>query len=62
VLTAQSSASPWCRVVSAPLDVSGKTEAELTPALILQGFGLSTFDTILYNMIPGAIGIVSNIL
>jgi hypothetical protein len=44
------------------LDVSGKTEAELTPALILQGFGLSTFDTILYNMIPGAIGIVSNIL
>ncbi|WWC96612.1 hypothetical protein V866_003482 [Kwoniella sp. B9012] len=30
--------------------------------LILQGFGLSTFDTILYNMIPGAIGIVSNIL
>jgi hypothetical protein len=49
-------------VVSAPLDVSGKTEAELTPALILQGFGLSTFDTILYNMIPGAIGIVSNIL
>nr|XP_019050758.1 hypothetical protein I302_01200 [Kwoniella bestiolae CBS 10118]OCF29688.1 hypothetical protein I302_01200 [Kwoniella bestiolae CBS 10118] len=30
--------------------------------LILQGFGLSTFQTILYNMIPGAIGIVSNIL
>jgi hypothetical protein len=31
-------------------------------ALILQGFGLSTFQTILYNMIPGGIGIVSNIL
>ncbi|RSH85337.1 hypothetical protein EHS25_004733 [Saitozyma podzolica] len=30
--------------------------------LILQGFGLSTFQTILYNMIPGGIGIVSNIL
>ncbi|WRT66019.1 uncharacterized protein IL334_002970 [Kwoniella shivajii] len=30
--------------------------------LILQGFGLTTFQTILYNMIPGAIGIVSNIL
>ena len=30
--------------------------------LILKGFGLSTFHTILYNMIPGAIGIVSNLL
>ncbi|WWC88220.1 uncharacterized protein L201_003125 [Kwoniella dendrophila CBS 6074] len=30
--------------------------------LILQGFGLTTFQTILYNMIPGAIGIASNIL
>ncbi|WOO82425.1 putative transporter [Vanrija pseudolonga] len=29
--------------------------------LILKGFGLSTFDTILYNMIPGGISIVSNI-
>ncbi|KAK8866061.1 hypothetical protein IAR55_001212 [Kwoniella newhampshirensis] len=30
--------------------------------LILQGFGLSSFQTILYNMIPGAITIVSNVL
>jgi hypothetical protein len=30
--------------------------------LILQGFGLNQFQTILYNMIPGAIGIVSNIM
>ncbi|WWD17737.1 hypothetical protein CI109_102178 [Kwoniella shandongensis] len=30
--------------------------------LILQGFGLSSFQTILYNMIPGAIAIVSNML
>ncbi|ORY33755.1 allantoate permease [Naematelia encephala] len=29
--------------------------------LILKGFGLSSFQTILYNMIPGAISIVSNI-
>jgi hypothetical protein len=32
------------------------------PALILQGFGLNQFQTILYNMIPGAISIVVNIL
>lgn len=31
-------------------------------ALILAGFGLDQFQTILYNMIPGAIGIVSNII
>lgn len=38
-------------------------EAVLTEtALILQGFGLGQFQTILYNMIPGAISIVSNIL
>ena len=30
--------------------------------LILKGFGLSTFKTILYNMIPGAISIVTNIV
>ncbi len=30
--------------------------------LILQGFGLSTLQTILYNMIPGAITIVSNLI
>lgn len=30
--------------------------------LILRGFGLSTFQTILYNMIPGAIGIASNLM
>jgi len=30
--------------------------------LILKGFGLSTFQTILYNMIPGGIAIVTNIL
>jgi predicted MFS family arabinose efflux permease len=30
--------------------------------LILQGFGLGPFQTILYNMIPGAIAIVANII
>ncbi|ORY27751.1 major facilitator superfamily domain-containing protein [Naematelia encephala] len=30
--------------------------------LILQGFGLNQFQTILYNMIPGGIGIAVNIL
>jgi len=30
--------------------------------LILQGFGLSQFQTILYNMIPGGISIVCNII
>lgn len=36
--------------------------AKLTPALILKGFGLDTFKTVLYNMIPGGISIVSNLL
>ncbi|WVQ82643.1 hypothetical protein IAT38_004775 [Cryptococcus sp. DSM 104549] len=30
--------------------------------MLLKGFGLSSFQTILYNMIPGAIAIVSNLL
>lgn len=30
--------------------------------LILSGFGLDPFQTILYNMIPGAIGIVANLM
>lgn len=34
----------------------------LMAALILRGFGLSKFRTILYNMIPGGISIVSNIV
>lgn len=34
----------------------------LFPALVLAGFGLDQFQTILYNMIPGAIGIVANII
>lgn len=30
--------------------------------LVLQGFGLNNYQTILYNMIPGAIGIVANLM
>jgi hypothetical protein len=41
-----------------PLSADGADES----ALILQGFGLGQFQTILYNMIPGAISIVVNIL
>lgn len=37
-------------------------KADWRLALILRGFGLGQFQTILYNMIPGAISIVCNIL
>jgi len=30
--------------------------------LIIRGFGFDAFNTILYNMIPGAIGIGANIM
>jgi hypothetical protein len=30
--------------------------------LIIRGFGFDAFNTILYNMIPGAIGIAANIM
>lgn len=30
--------------------------------LVLAGFGLNNYQTILYNMIPGAIGIVANLM
>lgn len=30
--------------------------------VVLQGFGLDNFTTMLYNMIPGAIGIVANLM
>ena len=30
--------------------------------LVLSGFGLDNYQTILYNMIPGAIGIVANLM
>jgi hypothetical protein len=65
-LTGQSSASHSSVVVSI-LSVVSIVIRELPPitdivALILKGFGLTQFQTILYNMIPGAISIVSNIL
>ena len=30
--------------------------------VVLQGFGLDNYTTMLYNMIPGAIGIVANLM
>jgi hypothetical protein len=30
--------------------------------IVLSGFGLDPFQTILYNMIPGAIGIIANLM
>jgi hypothetical protein len=30
--------------------------------IVLSGFGLDPYQTILYNMIPGAIGIVANLM